>query len=132
MSSTPQQLLVMSSTPQQQQQSNDPSYMYMVDLSSNLSMKPDISANSISPFSSNVLETSDSALVGRPLNPTPQKATHMVSFSRGAVPMADSRLDPIDELKSSYAQDEDINGVDGLDGLFATCFCFSIEYTGII
>lgn len=112
--------LVASSTPQQQ--SEDPSYIYMVDMSSNLSMKPDISANSISPFSSNALETSESAL-GRPLNPTPQKATHMVSFSRGAVPIAESRLDPIDELKSSYAPEDDcIDGVDGHTGLFWSYF----------
>lgn len=66
----------------------------MEDLSSSMSMKYDTSILSISP--------NESALQGRPLNPTPQKAkiSNTPLDRVVGISIIDSKLDPIDESKS--------------------------------
>ena len=70
------------------------------DLSSSMSMKyGDASILSMSPNES-------SLSTGRPLNPTPQKAKIAPIISGGGVSMIESKLEPIDESKSNFVNDD--------------------------
>lgn len=87
---------VWSSTPQVEDSS------FCMDMSSSLSMKCDFSSNSISPYVSSG-NTSSSVGIGRPLNPTPQKAETKTSSNHA---IAETKLQTIDEMKTACVSDD--------------------------
>lgn len=85
-----------SSTPQVEDSS------FCMDMSSSLSMKCDFSSNSISPYVSSG-DANTSIGIGRPLNPTPQKAGIKTSTENTST---EKRLQTIDEMKTANVVDD--------------------------